>query len=95
MPTAKKPSTTGNKPTPPRTSSSEDLNAMIVRVAPDVLKLLRDGVPRSRATIIAALLDRHAKEDLKRTLMRLAILGQLDEKGGKYTLAADQDTAPG
>ena len=94
MPSAKKTSAFGSKP-PRRTSSSEDLNAMIARVTPDVLDLLRDGVSRSRATIIAALADRHAKEDVKRTLMRLAILGQLDEKGGKYSLPLEAETAPG
>jgi hypothetical protein len=38
-------------------------------VTPDVLALLGDGVLRSRATILAALADRHPKDDVKRTLM--------------------------
>jgi hypothetical protein len=45
-------------------------------------------VPRTRGTIIAALADRHAKDDVRRTLMRLAVTEQLVEKGGKYTLPA-------
>lgn len=53
---------------------------------PEVLALLADGVPRSRATIVAALADRHAKEDVRRTLMRLAVTERLVETGGKYTL---------
>jgi hypothetical protein len=43
-------------------------------------------VPRSRATIIAALAGRHPKDDVRRTLMRLAVTERLVEKGGKYTL---------
>jgi hypothetical protein len=66
--------------------SSADFNAVIARVMPDVLTLLGDGAPRSRGTIIAALTDRHPKEDVRRTLMRLAITEQLVETGGKYTL---------
>src|SRR4051812_35550856 len=92
MPPVKKtPTTTDSKPRR-GTSSSADLNTTIAEVTPDVLELLRDGVPRSRATIVAALADRHAREDVKRTLMRLAILGQLEEKGGKHTLASAEAT---
>jgi hypothetical protein len=53
-----------------------------------VLALLGDGVPRAKRTIVAALADRHAKDDVRRTVMRLAVLEQLVEKAGKYTLAA-------
>ena len=66
--------------------SSADFNAVIARVTPDILALLGDGVPRSRGTILAALADRHAKDDVRRTLMRLAVLERLVEKSGKYTL---------
>jgi hypothetical protein len=66
--------------------SSADFDALLARVTPDVLALLGDGVPRSRATIVAALADRHPKEDVKRTLMRLAVTEQLVEKDGKYIL---------
>jgi hypothetical protein len=59
---------------------------VIARVTPDVLALLGDGVPRTRSTILAALADRHAQDDIRRTLMRLAVLEQLVETGGKYTL---------
>jgi hypothetical protein len=73
---------------PTKRWSSADFEVIIERVAPDVLALLSDGVPRSRATIIAALADRHPKDDVRRTLMRLAVTEQLVEKGGKYTLPA-------
>jgi hypothetical protein len=44
--------------------------------------------------IIAALVDRHPKADVRRTLMRLAVTGQLVERGGKHTLPA-AETEPG
>jgi hypothetical protein len=71
---------------PTKLSSSADLHAVIAQVTPDVLTLLGDGVPRSRGTIIAALADQHPKQDVRRTLMRLAVTEQLVETGGKYTL---------
>jgi hypothetical protein len=61
---------------------SADLNAVIEQVAPDVLALLGDGVPRPEA----ALAGRHRKNDIRLTVMRLDVLGQLVETGGKYTL---------
>ncbi len=79
-------------PKPPRLMSSADFNATIERVAPDVLALLGDGVPRTRGTILAALADQHPKDDVRRTLLRLAVTGQLVETSGKHTLppAAEQ-----
>ena len=71
---------------PPKRWSSADFDAVLARVMPDVLALLGDGVPRSRGTIVAALADRHPKEDVRRTLMRLAVTERLVETGGKYTL---------
>jgi hypothetical protein len=67
--------------------SSTDTDAMIARVAPAVLALLGDSVPRSRRAIVAALVDRHPKDEVARTLMRLAVTGRLAGVGGKYTLA--------
>jgi hypothetical protein len=66
--------------------SSAEFDALLARVTPDVRALLADGVPRSRATIVAALADRHPKDDVKRTLMRLAVTERRTETGGKYTL---------
>jgi hypothetical protein len=73
---------------PPRLWSSADLEAAIEQVTPDVLALLGDGVPRPEAAIVAALADRHPKQDVQRTVMRLAVTERLVEAGGKYTLAA-------
>ena len=67
--------------------SSADTDAMVARVAPAVLALLGDGVPRSRRAIVAALADRHPRDEVARTLMRLAVTDRLAEAGGKYTLA--------
>jgi hypothetical protein len=73
---------------PPRLTSSDDVHAAIERVAPDVLALLADSVPRNTATIVAALADRHPKPDVKRAIARLSVLGRLDQKGSRYTLPA-------
>jgi hypothetical protein len=73
---------------PSRPSLSADINAVIARVTPDVVALLGDGVPRTKGMLIAALADRHPKQDVRRTLMRLAVTEQLVEKSGKYTLPA-------
>ena len=60
---------------------------MIERVAPDVLGLLADGVPRTKAAIVAALAGRHAPEDATLALIRLAVTERVREIGGKYALA--------
>jgi hypothetical protein len=73
---------------PSRLTSSADLNAAIARTAPDVLALLGDGVPRAEAAIVAALADWHPKDDVKLTVMRLDVIGQLDLQGSRYVLAA-------
>ena len=69
-----------------RLSGSAEIEAMVTRTAPAVLELLGDGTPRPRSAIITALADHHPKEDVVRTLMRLAVTGQLVEAGRKYSL---------
>jgi hypothetical protein len=64
---------------------------MVARTAPAVLGLLGDGTPRPRSAIITALADRHPKEDVVRTLMRLAVTGQLNERQGKYSIAPEAE----
>ena len=66
--------------------SSADLNTAIERITPDVLALLGDGVPRPEAAIVAVLADRHPKDDVRRTLMRLAVLGRLAMRNSRYSL---------
>ena len=49
------------RPKPSALTGTAELNAMIERVAPDILALLADGVPRTKAAIVAALAGRHAE----------------------------------
>jgi hypothetical protein len=60
---------------------------MIERVAPDVLKLLADGMPRPKAAITKAFVGRHAEGDVALALIRLAVTGRVEDTGGKYALA--------
>jgi hypothetical protein len=64
---------------------------MVARTAPAILEFLGDGTARPKSAIITALADRHPKEDVVRTLMRLAVTGQLNERKGKYSLALAQE----
>jgi hypothetical protein len=76
-------------------SGSAEIEAMVARTAPAVLELLGDGTPRSKSTIITALADHHPKEDVVRTLMRLAVTGRLSERERKYSLASAPKTEGG
>ena len=76
---------------PPHYTSSADTHAadthaMVARIAPIILGLLGDGIPRSRRAFVAALADRYPKEEVELTLMRLAVTGQILAVSGKYTL---------
>ena len=71
---------------PTRYTSSADTHAMVARIAPSILELLGDGIPRSRRAIVAALADRHPKDEVELTLMRLAVTGQILAVDSKYTL---------
>jgi hypothetical protein len=73
-------------------AGSAEVNAMIERVAPAILELLADGVPRSKAAIIEALAGRHDKQDVVHALIRLTVTEQVEEVGGKYALA--QESTP-
>ena len=76
------------EPSPYEGAGSAAIDAMVARVAPAVLGLLADGVPRSRPAIVEALAGRHDKQDIAHTLIRLAVTGWVVEIGGKYALAA-------
>jgi hypothetical protein len=72
-------------------SSSAGGNAAITRVAPGVLMLHTAGMPRTQAAIITALLVRHPRDEVKRAIAWLAVLGRIDDRGGsKYTLASPE-----
>ena len=74
-------------PMPHRYPSSADTDAMIARTAPAILELLGDGLARSKKAIVAALAERHGKDEVVRTLMRLAVTGQVIDADHKYSLA--------
>jgi hypothetical protein len=74
------------KPSPYEGAGSAAINATVARIAPAILELLADGVPRSKAAIVEALAGRHARDDVVHALIRLAVTGQVVETGGKYTL---------
>jgi hypothetical protein len=73
------------KLSPYERAGSEAIHAMVARTAPAILELLADGVPRSKPAIVEALAGRYAKDDVVHTLIRLAVTGQVDEAGGRYT----------
>ena len=70
-------------------AGSAEINAMVERVAPSILELLADGVPRRKPAIVEALAGRHDKQDVVSALIRLSITEQVEETGGKYTLASE------
>ena len=72
---------------PTRYTSSADTHAMVARIAPSILELLGDGIWRSKKVIVAALADRYLKDEVVRTLMRLAVTGQVIDADHKYSLA--------
>src|SRR5690349_23298413 len=67
MPTSpRKP--TASRAKPATFTGSASINALIDQVAPAILGLLADGVPRTKAAIVAALAGRHDAEDVALTL---------------------------
>ena len=74
------------KPSRYEGAGSAAVNAMVDRVAPAILELLGDGVPRSKPAIVEALAGRHDKQDVVHALIRLAVTGRVVETGGMYTL---------
>ena len=80
--------TSTRKPSPYERAGSAEINAMVERVAPSILELLADGVPRTKPAIVEALAGQHDKQDVVHALIRLAVTGQVEETGGKYALAA-------
>src|SRR3954469_3252414 len=55
------------------------LNTMIDQIAPAILELLADGVPRSKTAIVEALAGRHDKQDVVHALIRLAVTDRVLE----------------
>src|SRR3954449_8122261 len=63
--------TSTRKPSPYERAGSAEINAMVERVAPAILELLADDMPRSKPAIVAALAGRHDKQDVVNALIRL------------------------
>ncbi len=84
MPRSKTP--TAARPSPYEGAGSEAINTTVARIAPAILGLLADGVPRTKAAIVEALADCYDRQDVTHTLIRLAVTDQVNEVGGKYTL---------
>src|SRR3954452_23215630 len=76
--------TSARKPSPHEFTGSAELNATVERVAPSILELLGDGVPRTKVAIVEALAGRHAEVDAALALVRLAVTGRVEETNGKY-----------
>ena len=72
---------------PSALTGSAEVNAAIERVAPDVLGLLADGVPRTKAAIVEALAGRHERQDVAHALIRLTATGRVEGSGGRYAPA--------
>lgn len=77
---------------PLRPRSTTDIDALIERVSPAIVRLLADGVPRSKATIVAALAGAYPKPEVVQALMRLVVTGWLSETRRKFHLPSP-DTA--
>jgi hypothetical protein len=78
---------------PSAIAGTAELNAMIERVAPSILELLADGVPRRKPAIVAALAGRHAEDDVALALIRLAVTEKVSETAGRYALASAEPDA--
>src|SRR5690349_20106335 len=75
-------------------AGSAEINAMVERVAPAILEMLSDGVPRTKAAIVEALAGRHDKQDVVHALIRPAVTDQVEETGGRSVLAAAGGARP-
>ena len=73
------------RPKPSVLTGTAELNAMIERVAPAILALLADGVPRPRR-LVEALTGRYAEDDATLAPVRLAVTERARETGGKSML---------
>ena len=93
MPTSpRKP--TASRAKPATFTGSADVHASIDRVAPSVLALLADGVPRTKGVIVQALAGRHGAEAVALALIRLSVTGDVEQAGSKYTLGMAGEDGP-
>jgi len=86
--------TSTRKSSPYERAGSASVNAMVERVAPSILELLADGVPRTRAAIGAALAGRHPADEVGLALVRLAVTGRVEDTDGRYAPAPPGEDGP-
>ena len=86
--------TSARKLSPHEFTGSAELNATVERVAPSILELLADGMPRTKPGIVEALAGRHDRQDVVHALIRLAVTGRVVEAGSKYTLGPAGEDGP-
>ena len=82
--------TSTRKPSPYERAGLAEINAMVERVAPAILGLLADGVPRRKPAIVEALAGRYDRQDVTGTLIRLTVTDRVEETGGRYILVASE-----
>ena len=93
MPTSpRKP--TASRAKPATFTGSASINALIDQVAPAILGLLADGVPRTKGVIVQALAGRHGAEAVALALIRLSVSGDVEQAGSKYTLGMAGEDGP-
>src|SRR4051794_39108128 len=80
--------TSPRQPSPYERAGSAEINAMVERVAPSILELLADGVPRTKGVIVEALAGRHDRRDVVPALIRFVVTDRVEETGGRYAPAA-------
>jgi hypothetical protein len=85
---------TASRAKPATFTGSASINALIDQVAPAILRLLADGVPRTKGVIVQALAGRHGAEAVALALIRLSVTGDVEQTGSKYTLAAPGEDGP-
>src|SRR3954464_7359687 len=85
---------TASRAKPATFTGSASVNALIDQVAPAILRLLADGVPRTKGVIVQALAGRHGAEAVALALIRLSVTGDVEQTGSKYTLAAPDEDGP-
>ena len=85
---------TASRAKPATFTGSADVHASIDRVAPSVLALLADGVPRTKGVIVQALAGRHGAEAVALALIRLSVTGEVEQTGSRYTSGPTGEDGP-
>src|ERR1700760_3260718 len=80
MPTSpRKP--TASRAKPATFTGSAARHALVFHIVPAILRLLADGVPRTKGVIVRALAVRHGSEAVALALIRLSVTGEVEQAG--------------